>query len=87
MSGGEGGIVLTKHADFHYRQLVWGHYNKRCKIKIPTAHSLEDYELTGAGLKNRAHPVANAIALNQLRKVLEFQTVKSHFASRIAEQV
>ena len=30
VTGGEGGITLTKHADFHYQQLPWGHYNKRC---------------------------------------------------------
>ena len=87
VSGGEGGIVLTKHADVHHRQLVWGHYNKRCKIEIPTTHPLKDYALTGAGLKNRAHPLAVAIALNQLRKVPEFQRVKSLFAYKLMREL
>ena len=85
ITGGEGGIVLTKQAEFHYRQLIWGHYNKRCKLEIPAGHLLQPYALTGAGSKNRAHPIAVAIALNQLRKLGSFLTTKSKFAERIAE--
>ncbi|KAI9771999.1 MAG: hypothetical protein M1840_001287 [Geoglossum simile] len=87
VSGGEGGIVLTRHADFHYRQLIWGHYNKRCKIEIPPDHFLRPYSLTGAGLKNRAHPLAVAIALNQLRKLKSFHMVKQKFATRLASEL
>lgn len=85
ISGGEGGIVLTKHSDFHYRQLLWGHYNKRCKVEIPPTHSLREYALTGAGSKNRAHPIAVSIALNQLQKLHQFQSVRDKFAARIAD--
>lgn len=52
VTGGESGISLTKHADFHYRQLIFGHYNKRCKLEIPSDHHLQQFSLTGAGLKN-----------------------------------
>ena len=83
VSGGEGGIVLTKHQDFHYRQLIWGHYNKRCSVEIPMDHPLRGYSATGAGLKNRAHPLAVAIALNQLRKLPDFLKTKRKFAARL----
>ena len=85
VTGGEGGITLTKHADFHYRQLLWGHYNKRCKIEIPVDHPLRSYSLTGAGLKSRAHPLAIAIALNLLRKLNEIRKFKSYYAQQLAE--
>ena len=83
VSGGEGGIVMTKHAEFHYRQLLWGHYNKRCKLEIPPSHPLRSYSLTGVGLKHRAHPLAIAVALNQLRKLGYFHTVKTRFATQM----
>lgn len=85
MTGGEGGITLTKHANFHYRQLLWGHYNKRCKVEIPVDHPLRSYHLTGAGLKSRAHPLAIAIALNQLRRLDVFHKYKSQYAQQLAK--
>src|ERR1700722_626714 len=81
VTGGEGGIVLTKHADWHYAQLIHGHYNKRCKTEIPATHPLREFFLTGAGLKNRAHPLAIAIALNQLTKLPRILTTKRRFAA------
>ncbi|KAK2589777.1 hypothetical protein QQS21_012548 [Conoideocrella luteorostrata] len=83
ITGGEGGIVLTKHADFHHRQLIWGHYNKRCKIEIPRDHELFPYCLTGAGLKNRSHPLAVAIALNMLRNLGVIHQCKMRFAAQM----
>jgi len=29
ISGGEGGVTLTRNPEFYYRQLIFGHYNKR----------------------------------------------------------
>ncbi|KAL8696598.1 MAG: hypothetical protein Q9224_002711 [Gallowayella concinna] len=87
ISGGEGGISLTKHADFHYRQLIFGHYNKRCKFEIPMDHPLREYALTGAGLKNRAHPLAIAIAFNQLRQLPSFHTWKTRYATQLLSKL
>jgi dTDP-4-amino-4,6-dideoxygalactose transaminase len=87
VTGGEGGIVLTKHADFHYRQLLWGHYNKRCKTEIPNNHPLQKYSLTGTGNKHRAHPLAVALALTQLRKLNSFHKVKSYFAKKMMTEL
>ncbi|KAL8926721.1 MAG: hypothetical protein Q9208_002795 [Pyrenodesmia sp. 3 TL-2023] len=87
VTGGEGGITLTKHADFHYRQLLFGHYNKRCKLETPTSHPLRGFALTGAGMKNRAHPLAIAIALNQLRQLSGFHTWKTKYATQLIVQL
>lgn len=87
ITGGEGGITLTRHADFHYRMLIFGHYNKRCKLEIPPDHHLRQFALTGAGLKNRAHPLAIAVALNQLRQLPQFHTWKTKFATQMIDQL
>jgi len=87
VTGGEGGITVTKHADFHYRMLIFGHYNKRCKVEIPADYYLRQFSLTGAGLKNRAHPLAIAIALNQLRKLGDFHACKSIYARQLASKL
>ncbi|KAL8787441.1 MAG: hypothetical protein Q9213_002218 [Squamulea squamosa] len=83
VTGGEGGITLTKHPDIYYRQLIFGHYNKRCKLEIPADHYLHQFALTGAGLKNRAHTLAVATALDQLRKLPEFHTWKTKYAAQM----
>ncbi|KAI4268890.1 MAG: hypothetical protein L6R38_007684 [Xanthoria sp. 2 TBL-2021] len=87
VTGGEGGNTLTKHADIHYRMLVLGHYNKRCKLEIPADHHLCQFALTGVGLKNRAHPLAIAIALNQLRQLPDFHAWKMKFTVQIAHRL
>lgn len=80
ITGGEGGVSLTRHAEIYYRQLIWGHYNKRCKAEIPKDHSLRRFALTGAGNKNRAHPLAVAMANQQLRCLSDTLRWKRLFA-------
>src|SRR5262249_40022525 len=84
---GEGGITLTKHAEFYYRQLLWGHYNKRCKADIPDDHPLSSFSLTGAGNKNRAHPLAVAIAFTQLQHLDSILRFKRLFAFQMASKL
>ena len=50
ISGGEGGILLTKHKDIFSRALLQGHYNKRCKQEISQDDPLFQFALTGLGL-------------------------------------
>ena len=87
ISGGEGGITLTKHSEFFHRQLLWGHYNKRCKTTIPKDHELHKFSLTGAGNKNRAHPLAIAIAYTQLQRLDEIRTFKSRYAEYMVSKL
>lgn len=87
VSGGEGGISLTRHADFYYRQLLHGHYNKRCRTEIPKEDPLHAFALTGTGLKNRAHPLAVAVALTQLKRLPSFLTYKRKYADLLTDAV
>ena len=85
ISGGEGGVSLTPHPEMYYRQLLHGHYNKRCKSEIPTDHPLRAFALTGTGLKNRAHPLAVSIALTQLAQLPTIASWKSKYAAYIVD--
>ncbi|MEV7843984.1 DegT/DnrJ/EryC1/StrS family aminotransferase [Streptomyces cyaneofuscatus] len=69
LSGGEGGFVLTDDADTYYRILTFAHYNKRARNEIPEGHPLARYAVTGAGLKLRIHPLAAALAHDQLGRL------------------
>lgn len=66
LTGGEGGVLLTRDDELFYRALALGHYTKRCLQEIPEDHLLHDYGVTGLGLKLRIHPLAAAIAEQQL---------------------
>jgi dTDP-4-amino-4,6-dideoxygalactose transaminase len=66
VSGGEGGVLLTRDDDLFYRALALGHYGRRCLQEIPAEHPLHRYGITGLGLKLRIHPLAAAIAEQQL---------------------
>ncbi|MFJ5924674.1 DegT/DnrJ/EryC1/StrS family aminotransferase [Kitasatospora sp. NPDC092948] len=69
LSGGEGGFVLTDDDDTYHRVITLAHYNKRAKSEIPEGHPLARYAVTGAGLKLRIHPLAAAIAHDQLARL------------------
>ena len=64
VTGGEGGVSVTQHKEAYYRQLINGHYNKRCTTEIPKDHPIRAFVLTGSGLKNRTHSLAVAVALH-----------------------
>jgi dTDP-4-amino-4,6-dideoxygalactose transaminase len=71
LTGGEGGFLLTDNEEIYYRALALGHYNKRCRQEIPPTHPLAEFAVTGMGLKMRIHPVAAAIANQQLDELDE----------------
>ncbi len=83
VTGGEGGIMLTRNRDIHIRALLQGHYNKRCKQEIPKDHELYRYALTGLGLKFRAHPIAIAIASHQFNQLDDWIAQKQQFVDEI----
>jgi len=66
LSAGEGGYLLTDDDATYHRALIHGHYNKRCRTEIPRHDPLHQYAVTGQGLKFRIHPLAAAIAAQQL---------------------
>jgi dTDP-4-amino-4,6-dideoxygalactose transaminase len=89
LSAGEGGFALTDDDEMYYRLLLHGHYNKRCKNEIPAGHPLHRYAVTGMGLKFRIHPLAAAIALDQLDHLDEYlagrRAIAKHLCTQLAE--
>ena len=80
ISGGEGGIMLTNNETLYNKALIHGHYNKRPKQEICKNSHLYPYNLTGKGLKLRAHPLAIRIALNQFDQLDHFIKIKNKHA-------
>ena len=85
VTGGEGGILLTRDADIFYGALLLGQYNKRCMQQIPKDHPLYGYYLAGAGLKLRAHPWAIAMANEQFTHLDEWIKQKHQYAMMFSE--
>ncbi|OKI16317.1 DegT/DnrJ/EryC1/StrS family aminotransferase [Streptomyces sp. CB03911] len=87
LSGGEGGFVLTDDDDMYYRVLTLAHYNKRAKAEIPEGHPLARYAVTGAGLKLRIHPLAAAIAHDQLARLDDYLAGRAEIARYLIGQL
>ena len=87
LSAGEGGFVLTDDDETYYRVLLFGQYNKRCRNEIPHDFPLYPYATTGAGLKLRIHPLAAAIALDQLGHLEDYLQARASVAARICDEL
>jgi perosamine synthetase len=87
LSAGEGGFLATNDDEIYYRALLHGHYNKRCRNEIPDDHPLRAYATTGMGLKFRIHPLAAAIALEQLRHLEEYLSGRAAMAAHMLKQL
>nr|WP_230416285.1 DegT/DnrJ/EryC1/StrS family aminotransferase [Micromonospora tarapacensis] len=87
LSAGEGGFVLTDDDEVYYRVLLHGQYNKRCRSELPRGHNLYDYAVTGMGLKFRIHPLAAAIALDQLGRLDHYLTERATTAAYLSERL
>lgn len=87
LSAGEGGFLATSNDDIYYRALLHGQYNKRTKSEIPEGHPLYSYAATGMGLKHRIHPLAAAIALNQLERLEHYLDGRAQIAAYLIEQL
>ncbi|WP_327157301.1 DegT/DnrJ/EryC1/StrS family aminotransferase [Streptomyces tubercidicus] len=87
LSGGEGGFVLTDDDDTYYRVLTFAHYNKRARNEIPEGHPLARYAVTGAGLKLRIHPLAAALALDQLSRLDAYLAGREEIAAYLLREL
>lgn len=87
LSAGEGGFVLTADDEIYYRVLLHGQYNKRCRSELPHNHQLYRYAVTGMGLKFRIHPLAAAIALDQLGRLDSYLEGRRAIAAHLCEQL
>ena len=82
ITGGEGGILLTSNKSLYNRALLHGHYNKRPLKEIPKDDPMQEFYLTGFGLKLRAHPIAVAIAEQQFDQLDSFLLNKYRYAKQ-----
>lgn len=87
LSAGEGGFVLTDDEEIYHRVLLHGQYNKRCRNEIPTNHPLYPYAVTGMGLKLRIHPLAAAIAREQLPHLDAYLEGRAHVAEVLCREL
>jgi perosamine synthetase len=89
LSAGEGGFLLTDDGQIYRKALIHGQYNKRCRDEIPDDHPLAAYSTTGQGLKLRIHPLAAAIASQQLGHLDDYldgrQACANYFSDLLAE--
>ena len=65
---GEGGALVTWSREIYERALMLGHFGKRVKEEV-AAPELLPYLQTGFGQKYRMHPLAAAIANQQIRRL------------------
>jgi dTDP-4-amino-4,6-dideoxygalactose transaminase len=87
LSGGEGGFVLTDDEDTYYRIVTFAHYNKRARNEIPQGHPLARYAVTGAGLKLRIHPLAAALAHDQLTRLDTYLAGRDEIAAYLLREL
>ncbi|WP_327070845.1 DegT/DnrJ/EryC1/StrS family aminotransferase [Kitasatospora sp. NBC_01250] len=86
LSGGEGGFVLTDDDDTYYQLVTFAHYNKRAKSEIPDGHPLAKYAVTGSGLKLRIHPLAAALAHDQLTRLDGYLAGRAEIAAYLTTE-
>ncbi|MBX9670895.1 MAG: aminotransferase class I/II-fold pyridoxal phosphate-dependent enzyme [Candidatus Obscuribacterales bacterium] len=86
ITGGEGGILSTDDDRLYHRATLFGHYNKRCVKEIPRDSDLQRFAVTGMGLKLRAHPLAIAMAEEQLGHLDGWLREKRRFARIMSER-
>lgn len=87
ITGGEGGILLTRNEEIFTRALLLGQYNKRPKQQMSHDHPLYKFALTGFGLKLRAHPLAIAMAMEQFSHLDVWITQKQTYATKLEESL
>ncbi|GAB0133978.1 hypothetical protein EsDP_00002366 [Epichloe bromicola] len=85
--GGQAGVLATNSTDYYSRAILHGHFNKRAKQEVPQDHPLRKFWLTGLGLNMRAHPLAIALADQQLDLLPTHDSYRQRYASYIAEKL
>ncbi|VVB74643.1 UDP-4-amino-4-deoxy-L-arabinose--oxoglutarate aminotransferase [uncultured archaeon] len=86
VTGGEGGVLLTNNDEIYYKALLLGQ-PRRSEIEIPKPHPLHDYALTGMGLKYRIHPLAAAIANQQLDNLDYIMRNRQRVANKLVKEL
>jgi dTDP-4-amino-4,6-dideoxygalactose transaminase len=84
--GGEGGILVTRHAHVAERAALYGHFRSP---QAYTSCAVMPWVETGYGLKSRIHPLAAALALVGLDELPNLLALRrrnyAHWCARLAE--
>lgn len=70
ISGGLGGILVSRTVPLHERAVLFGHFNARALDEV-TLPDLQEFAYTGLGLNYRMHPLSAALLLGQLPQMHE----------------
>lgn len=87
ITGGELGILVTSKPSLYYEAILWGHYNKYSKARIPKEYKNYKYVQTGYGMKLRPHPLAVAMAYESFKTYEIRLKVKRETANYIDQQL
>ncbi|KAI4201809.1 MAG: hypothetical protein LQ350_003009 [Teloschistes chrysophthalmus] len=87
VTGGQAGVFATNDTDFYAHAILHGHFNKRAKQEVPQHHRLRKFWLTGLGLNLRAHPLAIALANQQLDNLPSWMTHREKYATSLAKKL
>ncbi|KJZ77717.1 hypothetical protein HIM_02894 [Hirsutella minnesotensis 3608] len=87
LTGGQAGVLATNSTDYYSRAILHGHFNKRAKQEVPADHPLRKFWLTGLGLNMRAHPLAIALANQQLDLFPKHQQFRQAYADYIINEL
>jgi dTDP-4-amino-4,6-dideoxygalactose transaminase len=79
--------VLTDDDEVYYRTLLYSQYSKRCQNELPPGYRHYRYAVTGVGLKFRIHPLAAAIALDQLGHLDGYLAGRASIGAHLCEQL
>ncbi|KAI1844232.1 hypothetical protein JX266_009523 [Neoarthrinium moseri] len=85
--GGQAGVMATNSTDYYSRAILHGHFNKRAKQEVSESHPLRKFWLTGIGLNLRAHPLAIALANQQLDRLPSHDRRRQAYASYVAREL
>ncbi|KAK2756666.1 hypothetical protein FQN54_005111 [Arachnomyces sp. PD_36] len=87
LTGGQAGVLATNSTDYYARAITHGHFNKRAKQEVPQGHPMRKFWLTGLGLNLRAHPLAIAMANQQLDCHPAWSYYREKFAQYMATKL
>ncbi|KAL8727194.1 MAG: hypothetical protein Q9166_006231 [cf. Caloplaca sp. 2 TL-2023] len=87
ITGGQAGVFATNDTEHYAHAILHGHFNKRARQEVPHDHRLRKFWLTGLGLNLRAHPLAIALANQQLDVMPLWMTYREEFATYMTKRL
>jgi dTDP-4-amino-4,6-dideoxygalactose transaminase len=87
ITGGEAGVLATDNTHYYVRAITLGHFNQRANQEIPVDHPWRKFWRTGLGLNMRAHPLAVAMADQQMDWMPLWMSYREEYAALLSERI